>query len=160
MQKNCETRTVNPIQSSRCLHLTIRHFRESQQTIPPEPPTEPELVLRCSPERRSVPPAQSHRRNSDADPLVRRVPLARTRVCREVFALRSQIETLQRETSLSNTWIVTTMSLPTMSVIFIVKLRGRLQSKMGGNERCRFPDFRTNRLALRRQLRDDFLVFI
>jgi len=101
MQKDCETRTVNPIKSSRCLHLSVGHFRESQQTIPPEPPTEPELVLRCSPERRSVPPAQSHRRNSDADPLVRRVPLARTRVCREVFALRSQIETLRRETSLS-----------------------------------------------------------
>ena len=158
--QGCEPRTVDSMHSERCLHLSIGHFRESRQTILPEAQTAPEPVLRCSPERRSAPLAQSHRRNSDADPLVRRVPLARTRVCREVFALRSQIETLRRETSLSNTWIVTTMSLPTMSVIFIVKLRGRLQSKMGGNERCRFPDFRTNRLALRRQLRDDFHVFI
>jgi len=101
LMQGCEPRTVDSMHSERCLHLSIGHFRESRQTILPEAPTAPEPVLRCSPERRSAPLAQSHRRNSDADPLVRRVPLARTRVCREVFALRSQIETLRRETSLS-----------------------------------------------------------
>jgi len=33
--------------------------------------------------------------------------------------MRSQTELLRREKSLSHTWIVTTMSLHTMSVIFI-----------------------------------------
>jgi hypothetical protein len=51
--------------------------------------------------------------------------------------MRSQIELLRREKSLSHTWIVTTMSLHTMSVIFIDWRKGPgLEAQQANDRNC------------------------
>jgi hypothetical protein len=63
--------------------------------------------------------------------------------------MRSQTELLRRDKSLSHTWIVTTMSLHTMSVIFIDWAQGLDLAAQRANDRTvKMTAFANKSLAL------------
>ena len=63
--------------------------------------------------------------------------------------MRSQTELLRREKSLSHTWIVTTMSLHTMSVIFIDWRKGLVSQRSRQTiETAKMTAFANKSLAL------------